>query len=273
MIGQTKLKATIKEQIDKGVFPNFAIIVGDKGQGKKTLSREIVKMKKLPLYMLDDVKVDTIRTMIKDAYNVRTKVCYVIPDADSMSAQAKNALLKVTEEPPNNASFIMTVSDESTLLDTIRSRGTIYRMDAYSKAELREYAPGSSEDAFIYEVCNNMYELDLMRRKDAGEYQEQAEKLLHKVANISIANALKSRQMVAFKDGDDGLDFQLLLRSFECVAINSMNADNALMRCELIERTNQALSRLRVSAINKQSVYDIWIFDLRTTMHHYEVSE
>lgn len=269
MIGQKKLKSFIMEQVEHNTFPNFAIIVGDKGQGKKTLSREIVKMRKLPLYILDDIKIDTIRKMISDSYKVRTPVCYVIPDADLMSVQAKNALLKITEEPPNHASFIMTVSDESTMLDTIKSRGTVYRMDAYTKAELKEYVPGDLQDEFIFDVCTNMYELDLMRRRDLGEYQEQSEKILDKIANISLANALKSRQLIAFKEEEDGLDLQLFLKSFQYTVMHKV--DNSELRYELIRCTNQALSKLRMQAINKPSLYDMWIFDIRTTLHHYEV--
>lgn len=268
MIGQKRLKAKIHEQIEQDVFPNFAIIIGDKGQGKKTLSREIVKMRKLPLYMLDDVKVDTIRKMISDSYKVRTPICYVIPDADSMSLQAKNALLKITEEPPNKASFIMTVSDESTLLETLKSRGAVFRMDCYSKEELKEYVPGDSPDDFMISVCENMYEIDLMRRRDSGEYQEQSQKILDKIANISLANALKSRQIIAFKDGDDGLDFQLFLKSFQYTVMHS--EINSNMKADLISKTAKAMSDLRFSSLNKQSIYDVWIFDIRTTIHHYE---
>lgn len=273
MIGQKQLRWQISEQIGRDVFPKFAIISGSVGQGKKTLARLIAKQQKIPHYILEDVKVDTIRKMISDSYKVRERICYIIPDADRMSLAAKNSLLKVTEEPPNKSSFILTVSDESTLLNTIKSRGTIYRMHNYSKEDLQEYI-GDLRDDFMLAVCENMHEIDLMRRRSSEEYYEQAHKILDKIADISIANALKSRQMIAFKEDDDGLDFRLLLKSFQYIVMNKYikndEPNDFDYIAELILTTNRAFMNFRVSALNKQSIYDMWIFDLRKVIHKYE---
>jgi len=137
---------------------------------------------------------------------------------------------------------------------------------------LQEYI-GDLRDDFMLAVCENMHEIDLMRRRSSEEYYEQAHKILDKIADISIANALKSRQMIAFKEDDDGLDFRLLLKSFQYIVMNDYKRDEIAdfdYIAELIMTTNRAFMNFRVSALNKQSIYDMWIFDLRKVIHKYE---
>lgn len=69
--------------------------------------------------------VDTVRNICTDAYirpnNSDIKI-YMFTDADNITVQAQNSLLKLIEEPPVYAYFIFTVSDKNIILETIRSR-------------------------------------------------------------------------------------------------------------------------------------------------------
>jgi DNA polymerase III subunit delta' len=49
-------------------------------------------------------------------------LCFVVRDADELTQQAANALLKTLEEPHKNTHFVLLTSRPSRLLDTIRSR-------------------------------------------------------------------------------------------------------------------------------------------------------
>lgn len=69
--------------------------------------------------------VETIRFIRSDAYvkpNEAPRKVYVLLEAQTMSEQAQNALLKILEEPPENVLFLLTVPSASALLATIRSR-------------------------------------------------------------------------------------------------------------------------------------------------------
>lgn len=71
------------------------------------------------------IYVDQIRALRKDAVimpNEAEKKVYIISHAGSMNASAQNALLKVLEEPPCSASFILAVETPAELLPTVRSR-------------------------------------------------------------------------------------------------------------------------------------------------------
>ena len=69
--------------------------------------------------------VDQIRALRADAYirpNEGRRKVYVIAPADAMNPAAQNALLKVLEEGPAYAAFLLDAAQPGKLLDTVRSR-------------------------------------------------------------------------------------------------------------------------------------------------------
>ena len=72
-----------------------------------------------------EIAVDQIRALRADAYirpNEGKRKVYVIDPADAMNPAAQNALLKVLEEGPAYAAFLLTAAQPGLLLDTVRSR-------------------------------------------------------------------------------------------------------------------------------------------------------
>jgi DNA polymerase-3 subunit delta' len=80
------------------------------------------------------IPVDAIREVVlpeasRSPFEGTTKV-FVIEDADLMNDQAQSALLKTLEEPQPDTVFILSSDDEDELLETIRSRCRIVRLEA-----------------------------------------------------------------------------------------------------------------------------------------------
>jgi DNA polymerase III subunit delta' len=80
------------------------------------------------------IKIDSIRNL-KDFFELSShqkngKKVAVIYDAHQMNLAASNALLKILEEPPNDSVIILTTSNLSSLLPTIKSRS---RLESFSK--------------------------------------------------------------------------------------------------------------------------------------------
>lgn len=72
-----------------------------------------------------EITVDQIRALRSDAYirpNEGQRKVYIIDPADAMNPSAQNALLKVLEEGPAYAAFLLLADQRGKLLDTIRSR-------------------------------------------------------------------------------------------------------------------------------------------------------
>lgn len=99
-----------------------------------------------------NITVDQIRNVVTDAYTKpyeSGKKIYIIAYGDDMNEQAQNAFLKMLEEPPEYAVFIILAENDEALLQTIRSRCTTVRFDPVSDDKVREYIskkyPESSE--------------------------------------------------------------------------------------------------------------------------------
>ena len=72
-----------------------------------------------------EITVDQIRALRADAYirpNEGARKVYIIDPADAMNPAAQNALLKVLEEGPAYAAFLLLAGEPGKLLDTVRSR-------------------------------------------------------------------------------------------------------------------------------------------------------
>jgi hypothetical protein len=60
---------------------------------------------------------------------------YIVPDADKLTEQAQNALLKTLEEPPAYVRFVLTAPAKDRLLDTIVSRVQTFSLQTPPPAE------------------------------------------------------------------------------------------------------------------------------------------
>ncbi len=256
MIGQKYLKKYVKTLIDEGNFPRFSIFVGPKGSGKKRFLREYFE----GIYP-EDNKVDSIRKIIDMAYKVAHKT-FIIPDADDMSNAAKNALLKVVEECPNDNRFIMTLEDEVNTLETIRSRAQIFYMDMYFPKDLKDYADtlgikDKEELEIIADVCTTPGDVDILYSQGIKDFYDFTKLVLENVADVSLANALKIPSKLALKDGDTGYDLRLFLRMFMSLCISTQ------ANVEWVKSTSKCLIKLRTKSINKQMLLDTWILSIR----------
>lgn len=75
---------------------------------------------------------DEILALRRDAYvrpNEAPCRVFVLENAQNLSPQAQNALLKVLEEPPAAVQFLLTCDRSSSLLATVRSRSQIYTLE------------------------------------------------------------------------------------------------------------------------------------------------
>ena len=280
MIGQERLKLYLKEQVENGTFPRFSIIVGTKGSGKKEIVKYIASLiPEITLYQSGNT-VSEVRQVIIESYKSCVPVLYQFADVDGMSNEAKNALLKVTEEPPKKAYFIMTLEDTGNMLETIKSRATMYFMDRYTKENILQYAQecniaGSTD--IITSLCTNMGEVMSLSVIGVDEFYKYVAKVIDNIALVSTANALKIAETIAFTDEDKGYDLVLFWRAVERVYMNMMlkcedtQYQNIIAQC--IALTQQGLVSCRIKGINKKMLFDKWILDVREVEDGYNYSE
>ena len=96
-----------------------------------------------------NITVDQIREVTADAYTKpyeSGKKVYIIEYGDDMNDQAQNAFLKVLEEPPEYAVFIILAENDQSLLQTIRSRCTNIKFNPISDDAVRNYIKNNYPD-------------------------------------------------------------------------------------------------------------------------------
>lgn len=276
MIGQNKLRERFAKLISDYKIPRFTILVGPEGSGKTTLAKEIYNMLRgqydsLLEFELPDVRIDTIREMIKMSYTVSTPTVFIISNADDMSVGAKNAILKITEEPPNNAYFIMTLNDLNNTLETIKSRGTVFTMLPYSKPEITEYVNTLThlkEDKLkrVVAVADNPGEVRALLIDDVDELHDYVVKVIDNIAEVSGANAFKIANKVAIKADDEGYKMEMFFKMFQHECLNRMHDTEEKDRyLNGITITNNHLLNLNIRGANRQFVIDSWILEIRRT--------
>lgn len=264
MIGQEEIRKWIDKNINK--LPHFIVFIGDKGSGKRTLAKYIAE-KLGATYTEIGVKVDDVREVVDTATMSATKVLYCFADADTMKPQAKNAMLKITEEAPDNAYFVLTVQNEGTLLDTIKSRAIVYKMAPYSVFELKKYADSKNYDVFIG-MTSTPYEVDMLYAY-GQEFIDYAHLVLENIAIVEPANAFKSSMKLAIKN-EEGYDLKMFLQTMRYMLleklIESEDADDNRKYASACIITDKHIGKLENMSANKQQVYDSWVFAIREAL-------
>ena len=263
MIGQRCVQQQIKSAIESKSLARFIILAGDIGSGRKTLAKEIARLVDAECVVVDK-GVDAVRDMIEQSYKIAREIVYVLDD-DNMSMSAKSALLKVTEEAPNKARFILITTNVEKTLPTLVSRACVYRMDNYTDADIAYFA--GTEDWRYPNFCTNKYEVDLLKSYGIEEFVTFVKLVVDNICVVSGANAFKIEQKISFKDGDGKYDMKVFLQAFrtECMdrAFQFDEYPDKMMYLDWIEITKHTIDTLRISALNKQPLFDEWIFEIR----------
>lgn len=178
--GNQIAKRTLVLYKQDGRFPHAVLLEGEPGCGKKTFARLLAaaaqceapdgpcgvcrSCRKILAGIHPDVTlidgaggarsfhIEEIRNLKSGVYvkpNESDRRIYILAEAQNMTAQAQNALLKVLEEPPAGVMFLLTCDNRARLLDTILSRVAVIPLETLPVEECRrvlgERYPG--EDA------------------------------------------------------------------------------------------------------------------------------
>ena len=142
------------------------------------------------------ISVDDIRTQVNNdivikPYSIKYKI-YIIPEADLMSAQAQNALLKTIEEPPEYAVIMLLTENAEALLPTIRSRCVMMKLRNIKDQLVKKYLmeqmeiPDYKADVCVAFAQGNMGKAIMLATSEY--FNEIKEEVVHLLRNIDEMN-------------------------------------------------------------------------------------
>ena len=184
--GNQNVKDRVSSLVESSRLPHAILIEGEAGLGKKTLAREIAcalvcrgsgpkpccscaQCRKALNRVHPDIfeycapggansfHIDTVREIINDCYVIPNEAdykIYILGNAHCMNASAQNALLKILEEPPAYAVFILTAENRSMMLETILSRVATVSVQGVSPDEGAEYITEHNSEISYDEACS-----------------------------------------------------------------------------------------------------------------------
>ena len=151
IIGHNKVIEGFMKRAENNTLSHAHLITGRDGIGKsiiadifvsKILKKEIGKENVDAIHYRNkkaSIGVSEVRDIIEEVYKrpyEGDKKVIVIYDAEKLTVQAQNALLKTIEEPPNGVYILLLTTSLESLLDTIKSRCQIYKLTPLNKEEM-----------------------------------------------------------------------------------------------------------------------------------------
>jgi len=156
----------------------------------------------------NSISVDEIRQQVVEDVDIRPyrdgyKI-YVIPDAEKMTVQAQNALLKTLEEPPAYAVLLLLTQNEEAMLETIRSRCVLLKLRPVRGEQVRGYlmkklaVPDYQADIFEAFAQGNIGKaVKLATSESFGRVLELSENILLHVKEWSTADIMAAVKKLA----------------------------------------------------------------------------
>ena len=220
ILGQEPVKEHFRNGIRTGTVSHAYILSGETGMGKRTLAnalaltllcergtadpcmdchgcRQVLSGNHPDLIYVTHEKpssigVDEIREQINDTIQIRPynggyKI-YIVNEAEKMTVQAQNALLKTIEEPPAYAVILLLTSNESAFLPTILSRCIQLKLkplrDSVVKEHLIQKLSLNENQAEMYASFARGNLGKAMSLSESGEFQQLYEGMLELLKNI-----------------------------------------------------------------------------------------
>ena len=147
---------------------------------------------------IDDIREQVNNDIVIKPYSSRYKI-YIIADADMMSVQAQNAILKTIEAPPEYAVIMLLTENAETLLPTIRSRCVMLKLRNIKDQLVKKYlmeqmqVPDYKADVCVAFAQGNMGKAIMLATSEHfNEIKEEAVHLLRNINDLDLNELIEA---------------------------------------------------------------------------------
>jgi len=239
VVGHKNIIDYIRTAVQEDKVSHAYILNGEKGAGKKMLANlfattllcekagpdpcnechscrqaesgnhpDIIKVthEKPNTISVDDIREQVNNTILIKPYQGPYKI-YIIPQADMMSVQAQNALLKTIEEPPEYAVIMLLTENADTLLPTIASRCVMLKLRNIKDTLIKKYlmetmeVPDYKADMCTAFAQGNMGRAILLANSEYfNEVREEAVQLLKYIQEMELSEIIEAvKRITSYK--------------------------------------------------------------------------
>lgn len=287
IIGNDKIKEMLYKSVKDKKTSHSYLFVGIEGIGKKEIAKEFAKMllcisdnkycntcksciefdsNNNPDFLYiepegNSVKIEQIRYIqrkIQEKPIISNKKVYIINDADKMTIEAQNCLLKTLEEPPEYSTIILIGSNENMFLSTIKSRCMIIHFSKIEDEKIRKYLEEKYE---LKDISTNMLEIfqgsigKAILLKDKKEQYEKIELIIKSISQKSIIDILNMSEIL-YKSKEEIFD---ILEYINVILIKLSKIDYEYIKC--INSVEETKTRLKQNANYDMSI-DNMLFNM-----------
>lgn len=179
-------------------------------------------------------------SLIKPFYK-KHKV-FIIDDGDILTPEAQNAFLKVIEEPPEYAIFIIVCTNSELLLQTVRSRSVIITFNAVSDDIVRKYItekyPDEPRIEFLVKFCSGIPKA-ADNIIDNEEFESLRDEALSLTPKFLTSNKLHAYDVAAAFDknkSDAQLIYDMILMYIRDALVTSMGTPELVINTDKREK-------------------------------------
>ena len=272
IIGNTNIKTVLEKSIKQNKLSHSYLFVGTQGIGKKMIATEFAKM----ILCLDDnkycnhcksciefdtnnnpdfvlispdgnnIKIEQIRDIqkrIQEKPIISEKKVYIIDNADLMTTEAQNCLLKTLEEPPEFAVIVLIGSNSNTFLPTIKSRCTIMNFNKISDEEMTKYLREKCDVKNIDQNMLYMYQGSIGKALELKEKQEEYKNIENIINNINKYDLIDfiNNAEILYKSKEEIND---ILDYINVILFNKAKDEYLYTNCiQIVENTKKRLKQ------------------------------
>jgi DNA polymerase III, gamma/tau subunits len=276
IIGHEKVRQYFYEAIKNNVLSHAHLIVGEDGIGKSLIAKEcavnLLGKNEIKEYIdiiefrslknKKSIGVDDIRRIIEEVSKKPfegDKKVIIIYDGANLTIQAQNAFLKTIEEPPKGVFIFILCENSEMILDTIKSRCQIHKLNKLNKNEINKFIISKYGNLSINDQETMLAFSDGVPGKVERFVEDDNFK---EIRNISVRllmqiNSMKSSEIFAFeellsKQKDNWEEFMDIVLSFirDIMIYKDISKEELLVNKDKIYEIKEASERFSFNKLN-----------------------